>query len=99
MSMDTGPCQTRQRQRLDSFLPFFDSHIAELVGARRSGGFRAMIAAVEAALVCSTEKLVLVETGGLRQLENWLGDGQSTRIFDAFRNLSTSLRQLVRNIY
>jgi hypothetical protein len=67
-----------------SFLPLFEQHIATRVGNHRSGGFRAILRAAEQHAAQSGKPMLVVETGGLRQLENWLGDGQSTRIFDAF---------------
>ncbi len=67
-----------------SFLSTYDQHIASRVGKHRSGGFRAILTAAEQNATRTSKPILIVETGGLRQLENWLGDGQSTRIFDAF---------------
>ena len=67
-----------------SFLTLFDQHIAPRVGQRRSGGFRAILGAAERYATIAGKPILVIETGGLRQLENWVGDGQSTRIFDAF---------------
>lgn len=67
-----------------SFLPIYDEHLAFRLGDHRSGGFRAIIAAAEQAALHKGKPLLVVETGGLRKIDNWLGDGQSTRIFDLF---------------
>ncbi len=65
-----------------NFSAQFQKHFSAKVGERRSGGFAAMIEAVEKHIEKTSKPLLVVETGGLRALDNWLGDGQSTRIFD-----------------
>lgn len=65
------------------FIQFYDTEIAPKLGIR-SSTFRA---ALEALLDTKSKDLVIVETGCLRVADNWKGDGQSTRIFDAVVNM------------
>ena len=65
-----------------SFLETFDRDYAGLL-ANRATGFRAIFELLELA---DANRYLILETGTLRLLDNWAGDGQSTRLFDAFVN-------------
>jgi hypothetical protein len=65
----------------DSFLPIYDRDFAPRLEVR-SAGFRAIFAALEESVPAAGFRIV--ETGSLRTPGNWQGDGQSTRLFDAF---------------
>jgi hypothetical protein len=80
--MSTSDVQDRTAYK--SFLATFDQHIAPRVGENRSGGFRKILEAAEQHALTARKPILIVETGGLRKLDHWKGDGQSTRIFDAF---------------
>lgn len=58
------------------FLPIFDANFAPKLGQREEG-FRTIFEGLR-----FHTDLVIVETGCLRALENWSGDGQSTLMFD-----------------
>lgn len=69
-----------------SFLPVFDRDYAPRL-ERRAEGFRAIFERVEARAVVGAEgrtSPLVVETGSVRVRDNWAGDGQSTRLFDAY---------------
>ena len=69
-----------------SFLPIYDREYAPLL-AQRAEGFRAVLARVEYVARYHGGNAVhpmIVETGSVRVRDNWAGDGQSTRLFDAY---------------
>lgn len=69
-----------------SFLPTFDRDYAPLL-AQRADGFRAVFARVESLARLrggDANPPLVVETGSVRVRDNWAGDGQSTRLFDAY---------------
>jgi hypothetical protein len=69
-----------------SFLPAFDHVYAPLL-ERRAKGFRAIFERVEArAVIGGAGGPLVVETGSVRNRDDWAGDGQSTRLFDAYVN-------------
>lgn len=65
----------------DSFLPIYLEKYAARLGVRRDG-FRSMFSLLEAARPQGDFRIV--ETGSMRVLDNWAGDGQSTILFDQF---------------
>ncbi len=65
-----------------SFLERFDADFGEKL-ERRTEGFRIIFQLLEQ---MQTERYLILETGMLRQVDNWIGDGQSTKLFDAFVN-------------
>jgi hypothetical protein len=70
----------------DSFLPRYDRDFAPLLAARAEG-FRTIFAEVEARRglgAAGAPAPLVVETGSVRIRDNWAGDGQSTRLFEAF---------------
>lgn len=69
-----------------SFLPMYDRDYAPLL-AQRAEGFRAIFERVEQHAErrgARNYDPLLVETGTVRTRDNWAGDGQSTRLFDAY---------------
>ena len=69
-----------------SFLPFYDREYGPRLGVR-THGFRAILGRVEEERTrrsAQERPLLVVETGSVRVPDNWEGDGQSTRVFDAF---------------
>lgn len=70
---------------VDSFLPKYDETYAPLLGGR-ARTFRAMLEALEQRKAEQTDfsGFFIVETGTIRIEDNWAGDGQATRLFDAF---------------
>ncbi len=65
-----------------SFLEKFDTDYRDLL-QKRAEGFRVMFELLE---YMEASHYRILETGSLRLLDNWAGDGQSTRLFDAFVN-------------
>jgi hypothetical protein len=65
-----------------SFLPRFDAEFAPRL-ARRTATFRLFFERLEARQLAFYR---ILETGCIRQPDNWPGDGQSTLLFDAFVN-------------
>lgn len=50
-----------------------------------------MLGLIEDVAQKRNERISIMETGGLRKLNNWAGDGQSTRIFDALISRSNGV--------
>jgi predicted O-methyltransferase YrrM len=76
----------RRSAPAQSFLPTFDRDFAPLL-AQRAEGFRAVFARVESLARHHGGDAIhplVVETGSVRVRDNWAGDGQSTRLFDAY---------------
>src|SRR5258706_12321023 len=65
-----------------SFLPAYDTEFAGKLDLR-SDSFRRMFEILEA---MEKSSFTIVETGCARIADNWLGDGQSTILFDRFVN-------------
>lgn len=66
---------------MSDFFQYFDEHFAPLLG-QRAPTFRAVI---REALVQDVR--TIIETGSMRQEDNWRGDGQSTRIWDKYAEM------------
>lgn len=69
----------------DDFLEIYDQVYAPLL-ARRADGFRKIFEMLEERRLNRGPdyKPWIIETGSLRLLNNWAGDGQSTRLFDIY---------------
>lgn len=65
-----------------SFLTVFDSEYGPKLD-KRTGSFRKAFEELEAS---GKSQFYIVETGTSRKKDNWAGDGQSTRLWDAFVN-------------
>jgi len=65
-----------------SFLNKFDTEFRDRL-EKRAEGFRKIFELMEAK---ETKRYLILETGMLRHVDNWAGDGQSTILFDAFVN-------------
>jgi hypothetical protein len=70
-----------------SFLDTYEARYAPLLGARTEG-FRLIFQELERrrSALGAAHRPWIIETGSLRQLDNWAGDGQSTRLFDHYAN-------------
>lgn len=66
-----------------NFLPAYESRFAPLLAAR-APGFRIIFEHLEERCRASEEPVLIVETGSVRQLGNWAGDGQSTLLWNEF---------------
>ncbi|MDB5803041.1 MAG: hypothetical protein JWN73_363 [Betaproteobacteria bacterium] len=66
-----------------SFLPYYEQTFAPLL-ADRTSGFRMMFELLEARCRGLSRPALIVETGSLRAVGNWSGDGQSTRLWKEF---------------
>lgn len=69
-----------------SFLEYYDSKFAPLLG-QRAASFRVIFERLEAlcrARPPGAPPALIVETGSLRQIGNWAGDGQSTVLWKEF---------------
>ena len=70
-----------------NFLPIFEKEFAPLVGLEhRAPGFRVIFTHLQEKAMQrpSEEPLLILETGSMRQADNWLGDGQSTYLWKVF---------------
>lgn len=66
-----------------SFLSRYDAQYAPLLDVR-AGGFRVMFDLLEKRCRLLGRPALVVETGSMRAIGNWAGDGQSTFLFKAF---------------
>jgi hypothetical protein len=69
--------------RTASFLGYFDEKFAPLL-EHRSEGFRAIFGLLEARCATREDPVLIVETGSMREPGNWVGDGQSTFLWNEF---------------
>lgn len=69
---------------MSDFLKYFDEHFAHRLG-QRAHTFRAVIREA-----LNQDIRNIVETGSMRQDENWHGDGQSTRVWDKYSEAEMS---------
>lgn len=66
-----------------SFLPYFDEKFAPLL-EHRAAGFRRMFELLETRCRALGRPALIVETGSMREVGNWAGDGQSTFLWNEF---------------
>ncbi|HEY4370630.1 MAG TPA: hypothetical protein VGN52_01725 [Burkholderiales bacterium] len=66
------------------FIANYDKRFAPLLGVRASG-FRAIFQRLEP--ICAKRAGLIIETGSMRVVGNWLGDGQSTVLWKEFASI------------
>ncbi len=72
-----------RREQNAGFLPHYEREFAPLL-AWRTDGFRLIFEQLEARCKASAEPALIVETGSMRKLGSWSGDGQSTLLWKEF---------------
>ncbi|MDB5803042.1 MAG: hypothetical protein JWN73_364 [Betaproteobacteria bacterium] len=68
------------------FLAHYESRFAPLL-AGRAGGFREIFRRLEARCAARAEPGLIIETGSMRAVGNWAGDGQSTVLWKEFASI------------
>ena len=70
----------------EDFLPLYDSKFGPLLGVRETG-FRVIFELLQNNWRAHGNQTLIVETGSLREVGNWAGDGQSTVLWKEFSQL------------
>lgn len=68
------------------FLAYYESKFAPLL-AVRAGGFREIFRRLEERCAGRAEPGLIIETGSMRTVGNWAGDGQSTVLWKEFASI------------
>jgi hypothetical protein len=80
------PRESRARETASPFLAHFEKNFAPLL-ALRAAGFRKMFQLLEERCRGRAGPALIIETGSMREVGNWPGDGQSTVLWKEFASI------------